>query len=97
MFAYIWEGVVNVDWSGGDVLIVARDLKHAYALWDKRMTLPTHQDDYCGGVKDAFKGEERMVGDASLEWGHPFNPRNKEPDKTISLDRGLVYCGPGGG
>lgn len=97
MFAYIWEDVVNVDHTGGDVLIVARDLQQAYALWDKRMALPTHQDDFCGGVKDAFKNEERMVGDAALEWGYPFDPRKKEPDRVIPLDRGLVYCGPGGG
>lgn len=90
MFAYIWTGVVNDDWTAGDCLIVAQDLEQAYTLFDDRMRLPE---------VDAFGADGRMVGKAGIHggYGHSFHPSKKPPDYAIPLYSGMVYCGEGGG
>lgn len=90
MFAFIWTGAVNDDWTAGDCVIVAQDLEQAYALFDARMGMP---------IEDAFDVDGRMVGSANIrhQYGYVFHPRKQEPEYVIPLYAGMVYCGNGGG
>lgn len=89
MFVFIWEGVVNPDYTAGDLVIVAESLEHARALWDERRARDEHTV--------YFEEDCRFFGMACLGRRHQPDIRNKEPDCQFPAYAGFVYCGPGGG
>jgi len=59
LFLYVWKGVCNCDWTGGDAVVVARSLEKAKVLalnplvagsWDS--AIPVREPDYVSEITE---------------------------------------------